>query len=228
MPLTQLATMMNVFQSGIASLERVLELLDAEEQTAGRARAGRRPAGAGTGRVRRRVVRLRPEPTAHRGAVAHRRAGPDDRHRRAHRRRQDHARQPDHALLRARLRLHHPRRRRHRVDRPVRAPVQHRHGAAGHVAVRRDDPRQHRLRQPVGHRGADPRGGRGHLRRSVRVAPARRLRLGDQRRGRQHQRRPEAADHDRPRLPRRPARSSSSTRPPARSTRAPRSRCRWP
>jgi ATP-binding cassette subfamily B protein len=33
MPLTQLATMMNVFQSGIASLERVLELLDAEEQT---------------------------------------------------------------------------------------------------------------------------------------------------------------------------------------------------
>jgi len=34
MPLTQLASMMNVFQSGIASLERVLELLDAEEQTA--------------------------------------------------------------------------------------------------------------------------------------------------------------------------------------------------
>ena len=34
MPLTQLASMMNVFQSGIASLERVLELLDAEEQSA--------------------------------------------------------------------------------------------------------------------------------------------------------------------------------------------------
>ncbi len=33
MPLTQLATMLNVFQSGIASLERVLELLDTEEQT---------------------------------------------------------------------------------------------------------------------------------------------------------------------------------------------------
>ena len=32
MPLTQLASMMNIFQSGIASLERVLELLDAEEQ----------------------------------------------------------------------------------------------------------------------------------------------------------------------------------------------------
>jgi ATP-binding cassette, subfamily B, multidrug efflux pump len=34
MPLTQLASMMNVFQSGIASLERVIELLDAPEQSA--------------------------------------------------------------------------------------------------------------------------------------------------------------------------------------------------
>ncbi len=33
MPLTQLASMMNVFQSGIASLERVIEFLDAEEQS---------------------------------------------------------------------------------------------------------------------------------------------------------------------------------------------------
>jgi ATP-binding cassette subfamily B multidrug efflux pump len=33
MPFTQLASMMNVFQSGIASFERVLELLDAEEQS---------------------------------------------------------------------------------------------------------------------------------------------------------------------------------------------------
>jgi ATP-binding cassette, subfamily B, multidrug efflux pump len=34
MPLTQLASMMNVFQSGMASLERVLEFLDVEEQSA--------------------------------------------------------------------------------------------------------------------------------------------------------------------------------------------------
>ena len=33
MPLTQLASMMNIFQSGIASLERVFEFLDAEDQT---------------------------------------------------------------------------------------------------------------------------------------------------------------------------------------------------
>ncbi|HET9692198.1 MAG TPA: ABC transporter ATP-binding protein [Acidimicrobiales bacterium] len=33
MPLTQLASLMNIFQSGMASLERVTELLDADEQT---------------------------------------------------------------------------------------------------------------------------------------------------------------------------------------------------
>jgi len=33
MPLTQLASMMNIFQSGIASLERVLEFLDADDQS---------------------------------------------------------------------------------------------------------------------------------------------------------------------------------------------------
>ena len=55
---------------------------------------------------------------------------------------------------------HHARRRRHLARcarRDLRA--QHRHGAAGHVAVRRHDPREHRLRQPRRHRGADPRGG---------------------------------------------------------------------
>ena len=63
MPLTQLASMMNVFQSGIASLERVLEFLDAEEQSADPpatddARAGARPRG-----VRGRHLLLR-RPTA--------------------------------------------------------------------------------------------------------------------------------------------------------------------
>ena len=33
MPLTQLASTMNIFQSGIASFERVIEFLDAEEQS---------------------------------------------------------------------------------------------------------------------------------------------------------------------------------------------------
>src|SRR5437764_3049920 len=50
MPLTQLASMMNVFQSGIASLERVFEFLDAEEQSPDRRLAS--PNGAAVrGRV---------------------------------------------------------------------------------------------------------------------------------------------------------------------------------
>ena len=48
MPLTQLASMMNVFQSGMASLERVFDLLDADEQTPDPAAA---PLLDGRGRV---------------------------------------------------------------------------------------------------------------------------------------------------------------------------------
>ena len=40
-PLTQVASMANLLQSGVASAERVFELLDAPEQTPGRRR--RRP-----------------------------------------------------------------------------------------------------------------------------------------------------------------------------------------
>ena len=84
MPLTQLASMMNVFQSGIASLERVLELLDAEEQIA-------RPADAGAAarRSQGRVVfedvsfSYDPDRPLIEHLVARRRAGPDHRHRRA-------------------------------------------------------------------------------------------------------------------------------------------------
>ena len=43
MPLTQLASMMNIFQSGIASLERVVELLDADEQSPDGASGGDAP-----------------------------------------------------------------------------------------------------------------------------------------------------------------------------------------
>ena len=50
-------------------------------------RAAHRRRAAGPHRVRRRALLLRPEPTAHRGPVAGRRAGRDRRHRRPHRRR---------------------------------------------------------------------------------------------------------------------------------------------
>jgi len=47
MPLTQVASQMNIFQSGIASLERVLEFLDAEEQSPDVAGEPGRPATRG-------------------------------------------------------------------------------------------------------------------------------------------------------------------------------------
>ena len=59
MPLTQLASMMNVFQSGIASFERVIELLDAPEQ---RPDADAAPAPPTRGRVEFRDVSFSYDP----------------------------------------------------------------------------------------------------------------------------------------------------------------------
>ena len=63
-----------------------------------------------------------------------------------------------------------------------------RHGPAGHLALRRHHPREHRLRQPCRVRRAGAGGGAGDLCRPVRALAARRLRHGARRRGRQHQR----------------------------------------
>ncbi len=204
MPLTQLASIMNVFQSGIASFERVVEFLDADEQSLEALATGGHRADRGPGRVPRRHLLLRPRGAVDRVALARRGARPDRGDRRPDRRGQDHAREPDHAVLRAERRRDPARRPRHLLDAARGAALEDRHGAAGHVAVRRHDPRQHRVRQPRCERGTDPRGRQGDLRRPLRALAARRLRHDDQRRRRQHQRRAEAAAHDRPRVPRRP------------------------
>jgi ATP-binding cassette subfamily B protein len=115
-PLTQVASMANVMQSGVASAERVFELLDAEEQSTeltGHPRAGGRPARRGA--FRERLVLLRPRDPADLRPVAGRGARADRRHRRPDRRRQDHAGQPGHAVLRGDGGPDHARRRRHRV-----------------------------------------------------------------------------------------------------------------
>ena len=136
-PLTQLASMINVMQSGIASAERVFELLDAEEEREEDAVPLDSAEARGRVEFDHVVVLLRPEEPADRGPVARGRAGPDGRDRRTDRRRQDHAREPHHALLRRRRGCDHARRRRHLEDAPTRPPLEHGHGAAGHVALRR-------------------------------------------------------------------------------------------
>ena len=59
-PLTQVASMANLLQSGVASAERVFEVLDAEEQEPDPAPAEIVARAARPGRVRARVVLVRP------------------------------------------------------------------------------------------------------------------------------------------------------------------------
>ena len=161
-PLTQVASMANLLQSGVASAERVFELLDAAR------------AGAGAGACPRSVrsdaagwpsstcrsgtdpdvpliddLSLVAEPGQTVAIV-----GPD-------RRGQDHAGEPRDALLRAGRGPDHAGRRGHRDDGARGPALRDRDGAAGHLAVRRNDPGEHRLRQPGGDRGATARRGAG-------------------------------------------------------------------
>ena len=71
-PLTQLASMINVMQSGIASAERVFELLDAPEEIEDDLVPLEDLEPAGPGRVRPRIVLLRPGEPAHRGPLTRR------------------------------------------------------------------------------------------------------------------------------------------------------------
>ncbi len=118
-PLTQVASMMNLLQSGVASAERVFELLDADEQVPDSTTVA--PA-AGRGEVRFEHVSFSYDPeepliedlslVASPGQTVAI-VGPD-------RCRQDHAGQPGDALLRAGRRPDHPRRHRHHRDAALR------------------------------------------------------------------------------------------------------------
>ena len=83
-PLTTVASMMNLLQSGVASAERVFELLDADEEPADAAGRPRpRPCAAGEVAFEHVVVPLRRGPAADRGPLAGRPPGPDGGDRRA-------------------------------------------------------------------------------------------------------------------------------------------------
>ena len=158
-PLSQVAGMYNTLQSGVASAERVFDLLDEPEEIAGpepapETTAARRTASAPerTGRVRSRELRL---PSGHPGdrrPVAGGRTGQHGGDRRADRSRQNHAGEPADAVLRRRFRPNPDRRRRYHHDEQADAAIAHRHGAAGHLALRRDDRGEHRLRTARGQR----------------------------------------------------------------------------
>ena len=69
----QLGSMANLLQSGVASAERVFELLDADEQSPDPVRRRESPGDRRRpSRVRERLVQLRPREAAHRGPLARR------------------------------------------------------------------------------------------------------------------------------------------------------------
>ncbi len=105
-PLSQLGSMANLLQSGVASAERVFELLDADDQTPDAAEPVSPRGFPRQARVRGRELPLQGGRAADRQPVAHGRAWQDGRDRGADRGRQDHAREPRDALLRTRRRAH--------------------------------------------------------------------------------------------------------------------------
>ena len=171
-PLAQLGSMANLLQSGVASAERVFELLDTEEQSADPV------AAVSPETVRGRLVfenvsfsyspdkplisdlSLVAEPGQTVAIVGPDRGG------------QDHPGEPDDALLRARRRADHARRRGHHQHDPQRAALADGHGAAGHLAVRREHPGQHRLRPAVRLGRGNPGGREGDLRGPLRAVAA--------------------------------------------------------
>ena len=193
-PLTQVASMANLLQSGVASAERVFEVLDAEEQTPDPAEPARVTDPHGRVEFEHVSFSLRPGQAADRGPVAGRRAGPDGRDRRPDRRRQDHAGQPDHAVLRAG---------RAAGSRSTAwtSPTMRRDDLRGQIGMVLQDTWLFggTIRDNIAYGSPDATeeeilaAARGDLRRPVRALAARRLRHGDRRGGQQHQRRREAA-----------------------------------
>ena len=206
MPITQVASIMNVLQSTIASAERVFELMDEPEEAPDVAQP--RVLEAALGRVVFDDVSFRYEPDTPLIEDLNEVAEPGQHRgdRGADGGRQDDARQPVDALLRDRPRPHHGRRDRHPGADPRQPPPHVRHGPPGHVALRRDDPREHRAtaarERP---RTQIVAAARAAARRPLRAGAAERLRHRRRRRGRQPLAGRAPAPHDRPRLPGRPA-----------------------
>ena len=107
LPIAQIASIINVLQSAVASAERVFELLDEAEEIPD----VESPTRAGSGRSAASQLedvsfRYLPDTPLIEDLEPRRPARPDGRHRRSHRGRQDDPGQPAHAVLRDRSGAH--------------------------------------------------------------------------------------------------------------------------
>jgi ATP-binding cassette, subfamily B, bacterial len=158
-PLTRLGETLDLYQRGMASTRRALDLLDTEPQiVSGRRRCPR--AGARRGGLRGRHLLLYNDDEPPRCATSPARpGGPDGGHRRRDRRRQEHGHQAPAALLR---RAAGPGlSRRPRSARRCRWPTcaRDRPGQPGRLPLSRHRAREHRLRQVRREHGGDRRRG---------------------------------------------------------------------
>ena len=113
-PLSQLGSMANLLQSGVASGERVFELLDETEEEPDDVDAETPPDSSASHLAFEDVAfSYSPDKPLIGGLTLTAKPGQHRRHRRADGRRQDDAREPHHAVLRRAERQHHARRRRH-------------------------------------------------------------------------------------------------------------------
>ena len=179
-PVQQLSQFYQTFLAGTAALDKIFDVMDTAPAMVDEPQAAPLPAIDRARAVRGRPLRLS---RGHRRGAArhlvHGRAGPDGGAGRAHRRRQVDHRQAARPLLRPHRRPHH-----HRRPRPARrhhalAALAARDRAAGGVPVRRQRPRQHRLRPPRRSDRGRGGGGRGGRRRRVHPGAAGRLRHRD-------------------------------------------------
>ena len=123
-PISEMAGVANMLQSGVASAERTFELLDAEEENPARCTRSCPPHLEGRIQV---SFRYAPRRRSSKG-VLHRRTRTYGGDRRSHRRRKDHPGQPRHALLRDHGWNHLPRWHRHPRPQPRRPPLACGHG----------------------------------------------------------------------------------------------------
>ena len=153
-PISQVASMANLLQSGVASAERVFALLDADEQEPDSVDARSSSPSCTAGSPSNTSTSPTPPTSRSSPTCRSRSTRADGRDRRSDRSGEDDPRQPLDALLRGRLGSHHPRRRRHRLDDARGAALQDGNGAPRHLALQRDHRREHRLRRAGGDEAA--------------------------------------------------------------------------